>query len=82
MYSRACSNFRVGIDHYKGRGYVAADENLPKDAPIGVIPVDAIYTPIKKVAYKVENTRVGQRTDYEKLTIELKQMVQFILRML
>lgn len=56
----------------KGRGYVAADENLPKDAPIGVIPIDAIYTPIKKVSYKVENTRVGQRTDYEKLTIELK----------
>lgn len=56
----------------KGRGYVAADENLPKDAPIGVIPVDAIYTPIKKVSYKVENTRVGQRTDYEKLNIELK----------
>jgi DNA-directed RNA polymerase subunit alpha len=56
----------------KGRGYVAADENLPKDAPIGVIPIDAIYTPIKKVSYKVENTRVGQRTDYEKLTIDLK----------
>ncbi|MBK9150581.1 MAG: DNA-directed RNA polymerase subunit alpha [Saprospiraceae bacterium] len=56
----------------KGRGYVPADDNLPKDAPIGVIPVDAIYTPVKKVAYKVENTRVGQRTDYEKLVIELK----------
>lgn len=56
----------------KGRGYVAADDNLPKDAPIGVIPVDAIYTPIKNVSYRVENTRVGQRTDYEKLTIELK----------
>lgn len=56
----------------KGRGYVAADENLPKDAPIGVIPIDAIYTPIKKVSYKVETTRVGQRTDYEKLTIDLK----------
>ncbi|MFZ1704735.1 MAG: DNA-directed RNA polymerase subunit alpha [Saprospiraceae bacterium] len=56
----------------KGRGYVAADENLPKDAPIGVIPIDAIYTPVKKVSYKVENTRVGQRTDYEKLTVELK----------
>ena len=55
-----------------GRGYVPAEENLPKDAPIGVIPVDAIYTPIKKVAYSIENTRVGQRTDYEKLTIELK----------
>jgi DNA-directed RNA polymerase subunit alpha len=56
----------------KGRGYVPADENLPKDAPIGVIPIDAIYTPIKNVAYKVENTRVGQKTDYEKLTIEIK----------
>lgn len=56
----------------KGRGYVAAEENLPKDAPIGVVPVDAIYTPIKKVAYKVENTRVEQRTDYEKLTIDIK----------
>lgn len=56
----------------RGRGYVPADENLPKDAPIGVIPVDAIYTPIKKVAYKVENTRVGQKTDYEQLTIDIK----------
>jgi DNA-directed RNA polymerase subunit alpha len=55
----------------KGRGYVPADENLPKDAPIGVIPVDAIYTPIKKVAYQVDNTRVEQRTDYEKLTIDI-----------
>lgn len=56
----------------KGRGYVPADENLPKDAPIGVIPIDAIYTPIKKVAYKVESTRVEQRTDYEKLSIDIK----------
>jgi len=56
----------------KGRGYKPSDENLPKDAPIGVIPVDAIYTPIKNVAYQVSNTRVGQRTDYEKLSIELK----------
>ncbi len=55
-----------------GRGYVPADENLSKDAAIGVIPMDAIYTPIKKVSYKVENTRVGQLTDYEKLTIELQ----------
>lgn len=49
-----------------------ADEHLTKDAPIGVIPIDAIYTPIKNVAYSVESTRVGQRTDYEKLTIEVK----------
>lgn len=56
----------------KGRGYVPASESLSKDAPIGVIPVDAIYTPIKKVAYKVSNTRVGQRTDYELLSMEVK----------
>ncbi|MEM1328185.1 MAG: DNA-directed RNA polymerase subunit alpha [Bacteroidota bacterium] len=56
----------------KGRGYVPADENLPKDAPIGVIPVDAIYTPIKNVAYHIESTRVGQRTDYEQLNINVK----------
>lgn len=56
----------------KGRGYSPAEENLPKDAPIGVIPVDAIYTPIKKVAYKIENTRVEQRTDFEKLIFEIQ----------
>ncbi len=56
----------------KGRGYVPAEESLPKDAPIGYIPVDAIYTPIKNVRYSVESSRVGQRTDYEKLTIEIK----------
>ena len=56
----------------KGRGYVPADENLPKDAPIGVVPIDAIYTPIKNVSYLIENTRVGQRTDYEKLNIVVK----------
>jgi len=55
----------------KGRGYVPADENLPKDAPIGVIPIDAIYTPIKKVSYTISNTRVGQRTDYESLLLDV-----------
>lgn len=65
-------NLEIEFTVTKGRGYVPADENLPKDAPIGVVPVDAIYTPIKKVAYKVENTRVGQRTDYEKLTVNVK----------
>jgi len=65
-------NLEVELTITKGRGYVPADENLPKDSPIGVIPVDAIYTPIKNVAYRVENTRVGQRTDYEKLSIEVK----------
>jgi len=56
----------------KGRGYVAAEEHYVDSSIVGLIPVDSIYTPIKKVAYKVENTRVGQRTDYEKLTIDLK----------
>ena len=65
-------NLEMELTVTKGRGYVPADENLPKDAPIGVIPVDAIYTPIKNVAYQVSNTRVGQRTDYEMLTIEVK----------
>ncbi len=65
-------NLEMELTVTKGRGYVPADENLPKDAPIGVIPVDAIYTPIKNVAYKIENTRVGQRTDYELLTIEVQ----------
>ncbi|MEL6867167.1 MAG: DNA-directed RNA polymerase subunit alpha [Bacteroidota bacterium] len=65
-------NLEMELTITKGRGYVPADENLPKDAPIGVVPIDAIYTPIKNVAYRVSNTRVGQRTDYEKLTIEVK----------
>lgn len=55
----------------KGRGYVPAEENKPKDAPFGYIPVDAIYTPIVNVKYSVENTRVEQRTDYEKLLMEV-----------
>jgi DNA-directed RNA polymerase subunit alpha len=65
-------NLEMELTISKGRGYVAADENLPKDAPIGVIPIDAIYTPIKNVSYNVSNTRVGQRTDFEKLTIKVK----------
>ncbi len=65
-------NLEMELTVSKGRGYVPADENLPKDAPIGVIPIDAIYTPIKNVSYSISNTRVGQRTDYEKLTIEVK----------
>ncbi len=65
-------NLEMELTISKGRGYSPAEENMPKDAAIGVIPIDAIYTPIKNVAYRVENTRVGQRTDYEKLTIEIK----------
>ena len=55
----------------KGRGFVAADENRDVEAPIGTIPVDAIYTPIKNVNWTVENWRVEQKTDYEKLVLEI-----------
>ncbi len=52
-----------------GKGYVPAAMNKTADTPIGVIPVDAIYSPVRKVSYKVENTRVGQATDYDKLIL-------------
>jgi DNA-directed RNA polymerase subunit alpha len=55
-----------------GKGYVPASQNRPEDAPIGLIPVDALYSPVRKVAYKVENTRVGQVTDYDKLSMALE----------
>ena len=54
-----------------GRGYNNAEKNKKTDQAIGVLPIDSIYTPVKKVNYSVENTRVGQRVDYDKLTIEL-----------
>ncbi|MHB8064949.1 MAG: DNA-directed RNA polymerase subunit alpha [Ruminiclostridium sp.] len=54
-----------------GRGYVSADKNKQAGQPIGVVAVDSIYTPVKKVNYTVENTRVGQITDYDKLTLEV-----------
>ncbi|NLL06595.1 MAG: DNA-directed RNA polymerase subunit alpha [Clostridiaceae bacterium] len=55
----------------RGRGYVSAERNKHPGQPIGVIPVDSIYTPVTKVNYTVENTRVGQVTDYDKLTLEV-----------
>lgn len=55
----------------KGRGYVPSENNKNDNMPIGVIPVDSIYTPVRKVSYSVENTRVGQVTDYDKLTLEI-----------
>ena len=54
-----------------GRGYNTAEKNKKPDQPLGVLPIDSIYTPVKKVNYSVENTRVGQRVDYDKLTIEV-----------
>jgi DNA-directed RNA polymerase subunit alpha len=55
----------------KNRGYIPAEKNKQPGQPIGIIPVDSIYTPVRKVNYTVENTRVGQITDYDKLTLEV-----------
>ncbi|HEX9837451.1 MAG TPA: DNA-directed RNA polymerase subunit alpha [Alphaproteobacteria bacterium] len=55
-----------------GKGYVAATQNRAEDAPIGLIPVDAVYSPVRKVSYRIDNTRVGQVTDYDKLTMEVE----------
>ena len=55
----------------KGRGYVSADKNKTEDTPIGVIAVDSIYTPVERVNLTIENTRVGQITDYDKLTLDV-----------
>ena len=55
----------------KGRGYISADKNKNADTKIGVIPIDSIYTPVERVNVTVENTRVGQQTDYDKLTLDV-----------
>jgi DNA-directed RNA polymerase subunit alpha len=55
-----------------GKGYVAAIQNRAEDSPIGLIPVDAIFSPVRKIAYKIENTRVGQATDYDKLSMQIE----------
>ncbi len=55
-----------------GKGYVAADKNRPEDAPIGLIPIDAIFSPIRKVSYNVQPTREGQVLDYDKLTLQVE----------
>ena len=55
-----------------GKGYVAAAQNRPEDAPIGLIPVDSIFSPVRRVATKVENARVGQMTDYDKLILDVE----------
>ena len=56
----------------KGRGYIPAEENKPVDAPLGLIPIDSIFTPIKNVKYTIENYRVEQKTDYEKLVLDIQ----------
>ena len=65
------SKLDIELTIAKGRGYVPAEDNKVKDAPFGYIPTDAIFTPIKNVKYAIENTRVEQRTDYEKLIMDV-----------
>lgn len=65
------ADFAMELLVKKGRGYANAEENRTPDLPIGTIPIDSVFTPIRNVTYLVENTRVGQRVDYEKLTLEI-----------
>ena len=65
------AGFQMELYIGKGRGYIPAEENHPAEAPLGLIAIDSIYTPIKNVKYTIENTRVEQRTDYEKLIMEV-----------
>jgi len=65
------AGFQMELHIGKGRGYVPAEENRPAEAPLGLIAIDSIYTPIKNVKYTIENTRVEQRTDFEKLIMEV-----------
>ena len=65
------SKFYMELTITKGRGYISADKNKNDDLPIGVIAVDSIYTPVERVNMAVANTRVGQQTDYDKLTLEI-----------
>jgi len=65
------TKLNIELEVARGRGYVPAELNKKEDKTIGVIPIDAVFTPIKKVNFFVENTRVGQRTDYDKLILEI-----------
>ena len=64
-------HFDLELTARKGRGYRTAEENIVADQTVGIIPIDSVYTPVKRVRYKVENTRVGQQTDYDKLNMEI-----------
>ncbi|MFZ9980817.1 MAG: DNA-directed RNA polymerase subunit alpha [Cyclobacteriaceae bacterium] len=66
------AHFEIELTIEKGRGYLPAEENKPNEQVFGFIPIDAIFTPIKNVKYSVENTRVEQKTDYEKLVIDIE----------
>lgn len=65
------AEFEVELRIAKGKGYVPAEEQVTTEFPVGMIPIDAIYTPIKNVIYNVEPFRVGQKTDYEKLVLDV-----------
>jgi DNA-directed RNA polymerase subunit alpha len=65
------AHFSIELAIKRGRGYFAADENREANMPIGTIPIDSIFSPVRNVTFSVENTRVGQRTDYEKLILEI-----------
>jgi len=65
------ANLKMGMTVKVGKGYSLAEANKDEDAPIGTIPIDAVFSPIKRVNYIVGNARVGQRTDYDKLTLEV-----------
>jgi len=67
----ADSKFNMEIEVGRGRGYVASEQNKKEGSPISVIPIDSIFTPVRKVNFKSENTRVGQRTDYDRLLLEV-----------
>ncbi len=66
------AEIRMEFTVNSGKGYVAAERNRPEDAPIGLIPVDSLFSPVRKVSYKVENTREGQILDYDKLTLTIE----------
>ena len=66
------ADFRMELRINRGRGYVPAEENKLPDMPLGSIPIDAIFSPVIKVGYTVENTRVGQKTDFDKLILEIQ----------
>lgn len=65
------TKFNIEMEVSRGRGYVQAEQNKKDDKTIGAIPIDAVFTPVRKINFSVENTRVGQRTDYDKLNLEI-----------
>jgi len=65
------TDVKIELEVARGRGYVPAERNKKEDAPLGTIPVDSIFSPVKKVNFYVENTRVGQTTDYDRLIVEV-----------